>query len=96
MDGGDIPDDGAPLELELPGALLKHRCSAGTRRPRSTSLARRARAGPVLAQRHQGAAEQAAVSEYADWYFNFRAANNVLGPSRLFFSTYLESIWLDD
>jgi hypothetical protein len=32
--------------------------------------------------------------EYAERYHDFPNADNVLGPSRLFFSTYLESIWL--
>jgi hypothetical protein len=31
---------------------------------------------------------------YADRYLQYPNADNVLGPSRLFFSTYLESIWL--
>ncbi|MFL5619491.1 MAG: heparinase II/III family protein [Gemmatimonadaceae bacterium] len=31
---------------------------------------------------------------YADRYLDYRNRDNVLGPSRPFFSTYLESIWL--
>jgi hypothetical protein len=31
---------------------------------------------------------------YADRYLDFPNRDNVLGPSRLFFSTYLESLWL--
>jgi len=31
---------------------------------------------------------------YADLYLGYPNVDNVLGPSRLFFSTYLESIWL--
>jgi hypothetical protein len=33
---------------------------------------------------------------YADRIFDYPNRDNVLGPSRLFFSTYLESIWLTD
>ncbi len=35
-----------------------------------------------------------AVTEYATRYSTYPNRDNVLGPSRLFFSTYLESIWL--
>jgi hypothetical protein len=31
---------------------------------------------------------------YGDRYFSYPNRDNVLGPSRLFFSTYLESIWI--
>ena len=31
---------------------------------------------------------------YADRYLDYPNRDNVLGPSRPFFSTYLESIWL--
>jgi len=34
------------------------------------------------------------LSRYADLYLGYPNADNVLGPSRPFFSTYLESIWL--
>lgn len=34
------------------------------------------------------------LSEYTDRYLGFPNVDNVLGPSRPFFSTYLESIWL--
>ena len=33
-------------------------------------------------------------TRYADRYLDYPNVDNVLGPSRLFFSTYLESIWL--
>lgn len=36
----------------------------------------------------------ALLSRYADLYLAFPNVDNVLGPSRPFFSTYLESIWL--
>ena len=34
------------------------------------------------------------LTTYAGRYFRFPNRDNVLGPSRLFFSTYLESIWM--
>ncbi|MDQ2664408.1 MAG: heparinase II/III-family protein [Gemmatimonadota bacterium] len=34
------------------------------------------------------------LEQYADQYLRYPNADNVLGPSRPFFSTYLESIWL--
>lgn len=34
------------------------------------------------------------LTGYADRYSSYPNADNVLGPTRLFFSTYLESIWL--
>jgi hypothetical protein len=34
------------------------------------------------------------LSGYADRYLRYPNVDNVLGPTRLFFSTYLESIWL--
>ncbi len=43
------------------------------------------------------AAREAAVTmldRYTDQYLRYPNADNVLGPSRVFFSTYLESIWL--
>ena len=34
------------------------------------------------------------LTQYAESYLAFPNKDNALGPSRLFFSTYLESIWL--
>jgi hypothetical protein len=34
------------------------------------------------------------LSAYADRYWQYPNRDNVLGPSRLFFSTYLESLWI--
>jgi len=36
------------------------------------------------------------LTTYAERYFRFPNRDNVLGPSRLFFSTYIESIWVTD
>src|SRR6185503_2510727 len=34
------------------------------------------------------------LRQYAERYLDYPNSDNVLGPTRLFFSTYLESIWL--
>jgi hypothetical protein len=44
-------------------------------------------------QRHGELAERI-LAAYADRYLSYSNVDNVLGPTRLFFSTYLESIWL--
>jgi hypothetical protein len=44
-------------------------------------------------ERHARLARQI-LRAYADRYLNYPNRDNVLGPTRLFFSTYLESIWL--
>jgi hypothetical protein len=36
----------------------------------------------------------ALLAVYQDLYFELPNRDNVLGPSHLFFSTYLESLWL--
>jgi hypothetical protein len=41
-----------------------------------------------------GARADAILATYADTYLDHPNADNVLGPTRLFFSSYLESIWL--
>jgi hypothetical protein len=41
-----------------------------------------------------GALAVAILNGYADRYDTYPNTDNVLGPTRLFFSTYLESIWL--
>mgnify|MGYP002778002633 CR=1 FL=1 len=41
-----------------------------------------------------GARADEILTTYADRYLDHPNADNVLGPTRLFFSTYLESIWL--
>jgi hypothetical protein len=47
---------------------------------------------------HDGAAAAAAeiLGAYAASYREYPNQDNVLGPARLFFSTYLESIWITD
>lgn len=111
VDGGRCPEDGAALDFD-PWSPTEHRCSrcgkcfTGDRHDRSWArfqhlwLAERAATLAALGAlaNHRGAAEQASgiLGAYADSYFDFPNRDNVLGPSRLFFSTYLESIWLNN
>jgi hypothetical protein len=109
VDGGFCPDDGTVLDFD-PWSPHDHRCPRcgrsfrGERHDRSWArfqhlwLAEQAATLASLAALtgHEGAAEQASsiLGEYAESYFEFPNRDNVLGPSRLFFSTYLESIWI--
>ncbi len=108
-DGGVCPDDGSPLEFD-PWRPNSHRCSACRRehggarhdgawaRWQHLWLAERAAelaALGVLADRADAADAAAGIlAGYAARYAEFPNRDNVLGPSRLFFSTYLESIWM--
>lgn len=108
-DGGVCPADGGPLEFD-PWSPTAHRCSScghtcqGDRHDRAWArwqhlwLAERAADFATLAavDGDDDAAERAAaiLGAYAERYTEYPNRDNVLGPSRLFFSTYLESIWL--
>jgi hypothetical protein len=108
-DGGVCPDDGAALEFD-PGSPASHRCMrcgrafTGERHDRAWTrfghlwLAEQAATLAALASLtgHDGAVRRAGeiLSGYASSYFDYPNRDNVLGPSRLFFSTYLESIWI--
>ena len=110
-DGGVCPDDGSSLEFDpwRPGAHRCPRCGRELAGPRHDGawarwqhlwLAERAAelaAVGVLADR-QDAAEASAriLASYAERYAELPNRDNVLGPSRLFFSTYLESIWVNN
>ncbi|MEO8879353.1 MAG: heparinase II/III family protein [Gemmatimonadaceae bacterium] len=108
-DGGRCPHDGASLEFN-PYSPHAHRCPVcGELQTREHDhrwwlmfaqlwRAERAvhaaalhalRGEPILA-----AFARATLDEYADRYSRYPLDDNVLGPSRPFFSTYLESIWL--
>ena len=108
-DGGRCPLDGAPLEFD-PYSPHAHRCPACHtvqarerdhrwwlmfaqlwRAERAVHAATLHATGnePILA-----AFARATLDEYADRYVRYPLDDNVLGPSRPFFSTYLESIWL--
>lgn len=110
-DGGVCPDDGAALAFD-PWSPTGHRCShcghtfTGERHDRAWArfghlwLAGRAATLAALASLtgHEVAATRAneLLAAYAAGRFDYPNRDNVLGPSRLFFSTYLESIWITD
>jgi hypothetical protein len=109
MDGGVCPDDGAGLTFD-PWSPAAHRCPrcgktwTGDRHDRHWAryqhlwLAERAAHLAALAALSDDAAAAARASEiltvYAERYWRYPNRDNVLGPSRLFFSTYLESLWI--
>src|SRR2546427_9622707 len=108
-DGGVCPDDGAPLVFD-PWSPHAHRCArcgrtfTGERHDRNWAryqhlwLAERAAHLAALAALDGNEAAGARAAEilraYARTYMRYPNRDNVLGPSRLFFSTYLESLWL--
>ncbi|HET8650440.1 MAG TPA: alginate lyase family protein, partial [Gemmatimonadales bacterium] len=109
VDGGICPDDAASLLFD-PWSADSHRCIKcgaavrGERHDRHWAkhqhlwLAERtadlATVG-VMAERDDAAALAAdLLRHYGEHYFEYPARDNVLGPARLFFSTYLESVWL--
>jgi hypothetical protein len=108
-DGGICPEDGSPLTFD-PWRPQVHRCPscgreyAGPRHDGAWArwqhlwLAERAvelAALGALAGREDAAqAAGGLLTAYAGRYAEYPNRDNVLGPSRLFFSTYLESIWL--
>jgi hypothetical protein len=107
--GGVCPDDDAGLIFD-PWSPSAHRCPrcgkvyGGERHDRHWAryqhlwLAERAAHLATLAalEEDQAAAARAVeiLGAYASSYWQFPNQDNVLGPSRLFFSTYLESIWI--
>jgi hypothetical protein len=109
VDGGVCPDDGTGLVFD-PWSPSAHRCPhcgkvyGGERHDRHWAryqhlwLAERAAHLATLAalEDNQAAAARAAeiLGAYVSSYWQFPNRDNVLGPSRLFFSTYLESIWV--
>ena len=108
-DGGVCPDDGAPLVFD-PWSPHAHRCArcgrtfTGERHDRNWAryqhlwLAERAAHLAALAALDGNEAAGARAAEilraYARSYMRYPNRDNVLGPSRLFFSTYLESLWV--
>jgi len=108
-DGGFCPDDGAMLAFD-PWSPAKHRCPrcgnvvTGERHDRNWArfqhlwLAERAAHLATLAAVGDDGLAARRASEilraYAARYWRYPNRDNVLGPSRLFFSTYLESIWI--
>ena len=109
QDGGVCPDDGTALTFDpwSPGAHRCPRCGktfTGERHDRHWAkfqhlwIAERAAHLATLGALagHDVAAARAAeiLRAYGEGYFRYPNRDNVLGPSRLFFSTYLESIWI--
>ncbi len=108
-DGGACPEDGAALVFD-PWNPTEHRCPrcgktlTGERHDRHWAryqhlwLAERAAHLATLAALDGNDAAGARASEilraYGRTYWQYPNRDNVLGPSRLFFSTYLESIWI--
>jgi len=108
-DGGVCPDDGAALSFD-PWSPAEHRCPRCGRRFTGERhdgqwaryqhlwLAERAAHLATLAALDDNAAAATRATEvlqaYARSYWQYPNRDNVLGPSRLFFSTYLESIWI--
>jgi hypothetical protein len=108
-EGGLCSRDGEPLIYD-PWSPANHRCSVcgniatGERQDRHWAklqhlwLAERAAhlAAVAALGDHQEAASRSAeiLSAYQPLYFELPNRDNVLGPTHLFFSTYLESIWI--
>ncbi|HXG43249.1 MAG TPA: heparinase II/III family protein [Gemmatimonadales bacterium] len=108
-DGGICPDDGSPLDFD-PWQPDRHRCSScgktfsgdrhhrrwawyqhlwlGERMVQAAALAALGDSAPAAAWAGRS------LARYGRVYFDCPNQDNVLGPARLFFSTYLESIWL--
>jgi hypothetical protein len=109
VDGGVCPQDGSPLTFD-PWAPTEHRCPRcgvtvrGERHDRAWAkyqhlwLAERAAhlAALQALDGNEAAGRRAGeiLTAYAQRYWSYPNRDNVLGPSRLFFSTYLESIWI--
>ena len=107
-DGGVCPDDGTRLEFD-PWAPASHRCPSCGRRfsgerhdwawahyqhlwlaERMAHLATLA----VTGEHPEAGARANQLLQAYRGYLDYPNRDNVLGPSRLFFSTYLESIWI--
>lgn len=107
--GGVCPHDGAALAFD-PWSPEQHACSrcdrtaTGDRHHRHWAraqhlwIAERSAELALIAglTGNAGATERAKelLSAYHTLYFEAENRDNVLGPSHLFFSTYLESLWL--
>ena len=108
-DGGRCPEHGAPLAFD-PFDAHAHRCPVdgavwrGERHDRwwitwyQLWLAERAVHAATLAALGVDASlasfARQVLEEYSERYLAYPNRDNVLGPSRPFFSTYLESIWV--
>jgi len=109
VDGGFCPRDGTQLTFD-PWSPDSHSCpycgvaQQGERHDRwwarfqhlwlGERTAQLAALAAVGGDAAAAARAKALLAHYGAHYFEFPNRDNVLGPSRLFFSTYLESIWL--
>jgi hypothetical protein len=107
--GGRCPDDATLLEFD-PFSPRNHRCPKCGRTYEGEAhylwwvmsyqlwLAERAVHAALLrlvrGDIAAGELAEGILDTYADSYIGYPNRDNVLGPTRLFFSTYLESIWL--
>jgi hypothetical protein len=109
VDGGVCPDDRTPLRYDpwSPSAHVCPRCGkshGGERHDRwwarfqhlwlGERAAHLAALAALAGHDAAGARSRELLAYYGEHYFEYPNRDNVLGPSRLFFSTYLESIWL--
>lgn len=111
IDGGRCEDCGAALLFD-PWSPRVHRCSGcgrehgGTRHDRAWArwqhlwlagrAAETATLGVLAGDDAAAARSRGILTAYAARYLDYPNDDNVLGPARLFFSTYLESVWLTD
>jgi len=111
QDGGRCPADGATLTFD-PWSPDVHRCPRcgaevrGERHDRwwaryqhqwNAERAAHLAAVAALGDLPEAAAgARALLATYGERYFSFPNRDNVLGPARLTFSTYLESIWISN
>ncbi len=109
QDGGICPTDGSRLLFD-PDAPFEHRCArcgavvSGRRHHRawvtryqlwlSERTVHLALLGALLDRRRLRARAAEILVLLAERYRDYPNEDNVLGPTRPFFSTYLESIWL--
>jgi hypothetical protein len=107
-DGGVCPDDGSRLEFD-PWSPTAHRCPRcgkqfqGERHDRAwahyqhlwvSERAAHLAAVAAFAGRDDAARRANELLQAYRGYPDYPNRDNVLGPSHLFFSTYLESIWI--
>jgi hypothetical protein len=109
VDGGACPRDGTALAFD-PWSPHRHRCPRcggtveGRRHHRAWArfqhlwlgerIAHLAALATVGDRRDAGLRAVELITRYGERYLDYPNADNVLGPGRLFFSTYLESIWV--
>ena len=108
-EGGLCPRDGAPLVFD-PWSPSEHRCgkcgqvARGERQDRhwaklqhlwlSERAAHLAAVAAFFDDEAAAARSAQILQAYQSLYFELPNRDNVLGPTHLFFSTYLESIWI--